>query len=158
MNRFPVVIFILFSILVLISCTQTQAPPAAPPDTRVIDQKAISDSETAWVAEWKAQDLEKIVGHYADDAVVMDPDVPAVKGKDAIRKQRQGDFGAIARNLIRNLEEQKKLKQALLISKLKGEVPQSDFEEANALFDDEIATLKLKIAERTVRERRLTIC
>ena len=73
------------SSMVMISCTQTQPTPAAQPDTRIADTKAISDSEAAWAADWKAQDLEKILGYYTDDAIVMEPGMPAMKGKDAIR-------------------------------------------------------------------------
>jgi uncharacterized protein (TIGR02246 family) len=85
MNRYSFALFLVMSFLVLISCTQTQAPPAAQPDMHLADQKAISDGEVAWVAEWKSRDLEKIVGHYADDAIVMEAGMSAMKGKDAIR-------------------------------------------------------------------------
>jgi uncharacterized protein (TIGR02246 family) len=71
--------------MVVISCTQTQPAATAQPDTRIADQKAILDGEAVWVADWKARDLEKIVSHYTDDAIVMEPDMPAMKGKDAIR-------------------------------------------------------------------------
>ncbi len=57
----------------------------APPDTRAIDEKAITDGEAAWVADWKSKDLEKIVSHYADDAIFMTAGMPAMKGKDATR-------------------------------------------------------------------------
>ena len=80
-----VVLLMVVSWMVMIGCSQTKATPTAQPDTRIADQKAISDGEAAWVADWKARDLEKIVGYYADDAVLMEPDVPAIKGKDAIR-------------------------------------------------------------------------
>jgi uncharacterized protein (TIGR02246 family) len=59
------------------------APPS--PDTRAADEKAIRDGEAAWVAEFKAKDLDKIVGHYADAATFMSPGEPIAKGKDAIR-------------------------------------------------------------------------
>jgi uncharacterized protein (TIGR02246 family) len=71
--------------MAVISCTQTQPTPTAQPDTRIADRKAISEVEVAWVAAWKERDIEKVVGNYADDAIVMDPNTPAMKGKDAIR-------------------------------------------------------------------------
>jgi ketosteroid isomerase-like protein len=82
MNRLPAVLTLVL-LLSLAACTQ--APPAAPPDTRAADQKTIMDGETAWSADMNSKDIEKIVSHYADDAILMDPDMPATKGKDAIR-------------------------------------------------------------------------
>jgi hypothetical protein len=81
----------------------------------------------------------------------LNPDPEALKQFPAILaevwKQRQGDSDAIAKSLARNLDDHKKLKQALLVAKLKGEIPQSDYEQANALFDNEIATLESNYAE-----------
>jgi len=84
-TRFSVALLMVVSCMAVIGCTQTQPTPTSQPDTRIADQKAISDGEAAWSAAWKARDIEKIVGNYADDAIVMDPDTPAIKGKDAIR-------------------------------------------------------------------------
>jgi len=69
--------------VLLFGCAQ--APPPAPPDTRAADEKAIRDSETAWVKEFAAKDMDKIVAHYADDATVMLSGAPTMTGKDAIR-------------------------------------------------------------------------
>jgi uncharacterized protein (TIGR02246 family) len=71
--------------LLLSSLGCTQAPPPVPPDTRAADQKAIADMEAAWVPAWQAKDVDKIVAVYAADAVVMQPDMPAMKGTEAIR-------------------------------------------------------------------------
>jgi uncharacterized protein (TIGR02246 family) len=62
------------------ACQQTA------PDTHDADVKAISDNEAQWNADYKAKDLDKIVSHYADDAVLMVPGQPTDKGKDAISK------------------------------------------------------------------------
>jgi uncharacterized protein (TIGR02246 family) len=59
------------------ACSDTPAPAA--------DQKAIKDGEVTWASDWAAKDLDKIVSHYADDADVLNPDMPIMKGKDAIR-------------------------------------------------------------------------
>lgn len=83
MNRFSAVVLMLVLFLSLTACTQ--APPSASPDTRAADQKAISDGEAAWNADWASKDLERIVSHYADDAIVMVTDMPEMKGKDAFR-------------------------------------------------------------------------
>ena len=61
-----------------------QAPPPAPPDTRAADETAIRDMETAWVKEFAAKDLDKIVAHYADDGTVLLSNTPTMSGKDAI--------------------------------------------------------------------------
>ncbi len=69
--------------VLLFGCAQ--APPPAPPDTRAADEKAIRDMETAWVKEFAAKDMDKIVAHYADDATVLLANAPAMVGKDAFR-------------------------------------------------------------------------
>jgi uncharacterized protein (TIGR02246 family) len=68
--------------MLLGGCSDTPAPA---PDTSAADQKAIRDGEAAWPGYWTAKDLDKIVSLYADDASVMIPDMPLLKGKDAIR-------------------------------------------------------------------------
>jgi uncharacterized protein (TIGR02246 family) len=59
-------------------------PPPAP-DTRAADEKNIREGETAWNADFTAKDVDKVLNHYADDAVLMMPGMPAAKGKDSIR-------------------------------------------------------------------------
>jgi uncharacterized protein (TIGR02246 family) len=68
--------------LLVFGCAQ--APPA-PPDTRAADEQAIRDMETAWVKEFAAKDMDKIVAHYADDGTVLLSNAPTMVGKDAIR-------------------------------------------------------------------------
>jgi uncharacterized protein (TIGR02246 family) len=60
-----------------------QAPPA-PPDTHDADVKAISDAEAEWSKATAANDIEKAIGYYADDAVLIAPGGDAVQGKQAI--------------------------------------------------------------------------
>jgi uncharacterized protein (TIGR02246 family) len=69
-----------------------QAPPAATvlPDTHDDDVKAISDNETQWNQDWAAKDVDKILAHYADDAILMAPGAEAAKGKDAIKSGLSG--------------------------------------------------------------------
>ncbi len=69
--------------VLLFGCAQ--APPPAPPDTRAADEKAIRDMETAWVKEFAAKDMDKIVAHYADDAAILLSNAPTMVGKDAFR-------------------------------------------------------------------------
>ena len=68
--------------VLLAGCSDTPAPPA---DTSAADQKAIKDGEIAWNSDFAAKDADKLAGHYADDASLMMPGLPLVKGKDAIR-------------------------------------------------------------------------
>ena len=55
---------------------------------------------------------------------------------------RQGDNETAPRRLTARLQDQKHLKTALLRAKLRGEVSQGDFEQANTEFGDEIAALE----------------
>jgi uncharacterized protein (TIGR02246 family) len=58
-------------------------------DTHDADVKALGDTEAQWNNDFGARDLEKIASHYAEDAVVMTPGAPAMKGKDTIHKGLQ---------------------------------------------------------------------
>jgi len=48
------------------------------------DVKAIQDNEAQWNQDWSSKDADKILAHYADDAVLMVPGTPASSGKAAI--------------------------------------------------------------------------
>jgi len=50
------------------------------------DIKALRDTETQWNQEYVFKDVDKIMAHYADDAVLMAPGTPISKGKAAIHK------------------------------------------------------------------------
>lgn len=72
------------------ACSNQPAAPAAPPDTRAADEAAIRAADASF-AQWAlAKDLDKCVSLYADDAVAFAPDMPAVIGKDNIRKFLSG--------------------------------------------------------------------
>jgi uncharacterized protein (TIGR02246 family) len=55
-------------------------------EARNANARSIRESEAGWARAWAAKDIDKIVSHYADDAVVELADVPIMSGKDAIRK------------------------------------------------------------------------
>jgi uncharacterized protein (TIGR02246 family) len=59
------------------------------PDTRDADAKALKDNEAQWNLDWAAKDIDKVMAHYADNAVLMTPGTPVASGKDAIRKGLQ---------------------------------------------------------------------
>ena len=50
------------------------------------DVKALRDTDTAWAAACKAKDLDKCVGFYADNAVMLEPGSPIKTTKAAIRE------------------------------------------------------------------------
>jgi uncharacterized protein (TIGR02246 family) len=73
--------------LIIAGCSQAPAPA---PDTRAADEKTIREGEIAWNADFAAKDADKIVGHYADAAMLMAPGQPPAQGKDAIRASLNG--------------------------------------------------------------------
>jgi len=78
MKRFATLCTITAITLTMTACNQT-------PDTHDADVKAIQDSEAQWNQEYAAKDNDKIVAHYADDAILMVPGTPSTSGKEAIR-------------------------------------------------------------------------
>src|SRR4029077_19179621 len=62
-------------------------------------------------------------------------------------ERAQGDAEKNTRKITARLEEQKRLKSELLRAKLRGEVCQPDYEQANAEFNREIAALDRQLRE-----------
>jgi uncharacterized protein (TIGR02246 family) len=54
-------------------------------DTHDADVKALKDGEVQWNQDYASKNVDKIVSHYAGDAVLMAPGMPATTGKDPIR-------------------------------------------------------------------------
>ena len=74
--------------LAMSACRQVPPTPAAAvPDTHNSDIKTITDDEVQWNSDWAAKDGARILGHYADNAVLMASGIEALKGKDAIRPE-----------------------------------------------------------------------
>jgi uncharacterized protein (TIGR02246 family) len=82
--------------LLLTNCNQ------AAPDTRDADAKSLRDNETQWNQDWVSKDIDKLMAHYADDAVLMTTGGAASSGKDAIRKA----FGEMVRDPAMSLKFQ----------------------------------------------------
>jgi uncharacterized protein (TIGR02246 family) len=61
-------------------------PAAPPPDTRAADAEAIHRLEVQWSRDSEDKNLEALVAHYSEDAIVYSPDSAPLRGKDAIRK------------------------------------------------------------------------
>ena len=72
------------------ACNKPPAAPAAPPDTRAADEAAIRANDAAFIQWALAKDLDKCVSLYEDDAVAFAPGMPAVIGKDNLRKFMAG--------------------------------------------------------------------
>ncbi len=68
--------------LVLAGCNPP--PPPAVPDTHDADVRAITELEKQWNDDYVTKNVDKIAAYYAGDAVLMGPNSPAAKGKDAI--------------------------------------------------------------------------
>jgi len=60
-----------------------------PPVTHDADIQAIKDIEAQWNKDYAARDVDKLVAHYADGAVLMTPGAPPSAGTDAIRTALQ---------------------------------------------------------------------
>lgn len=55
-----------------------------PADTHDADVQAIRAVETQWNQDYGARDVSKLMGHYADDAVLIAPGMEAIVGKSSI--------------------------------------------------------------------------
>jgi uncharacterized protein (TIGR02246 family) len=56
------------------------------PDTQSSDEQAIRAADAAWLKAVQANDVDRIVSFYADDASVFPIAEPIASGKEAIRK------------------------------------------------------------------------
>ena len=61
--------------------------------------QAVRDADMAWSKAASASDLDRIVSFYADDATLLSPNAPVVKGKDAIRKEWDGIMKGFGKTL-----------------------------------------------------------
>ena len=53
---------------------------------RQTEAQAIRDTETQWNQDWVSKDVDRVAGHYADDAVLMVPGMGSTVGAQNIRK------------------------------------------------------------------------
>jgi len=75
------------------ACTPSgQGTPSATAATS--DEAAIRAGTDSWTTAYNAGDVDKIVALYADDAVLMPPNVQALPGHAAIRKYLTADVAA----------------------------------------------------------------
>ena len=75
---------LLISVWILGLAGCATAPPAPAVDAAAEEGK-IRQAESTNLKNWAAKDVEGLLGFYADDATLMTPGMPAMKGKDAMR-------------------------------------------------------------------------
>jgi uncharacterized protein (TIGR02246 family) len=78
-------IFLIAQVLLFLSCNQAK-----------VDKKAEGEKVMQLSKEWSqaasAGDVEKIIGYWADDAVVISAGQPVLNGKQAIRKMVEESY------------------------------------------------------------------
>jgi ketosteroid isomerase-like protein len=79
--RSQLILFCVLAALLLATGCQ-QAPPVAA-DTHDADVQAIKNTLGDW--QKAGNDLDKVVGFYADDASLLPPEAPIASGKEAIK-------------------------------------------------------------------------
>lgn len=93
----PVVRYFACCMLLALVCGCGSRLPAV--DTRA-EEAAIREADAVWLKALDAKQLDSVMPFYADDASVLGPNVPAVTGKDAIRKFWSDEFApAVALSL-----------------------------------------------------------
>jgi uncharacterized protein (TIGR02246 family) len=78
MKTKPLVLSICFALL-----SFALAGTASAADTKI--EQALRDLDAQWSAAAGAKDLDKTVSYYSNDAIVMPPNAPAARTKEAIR-------------------------------------------------------------------------
>lgn len=79
----------LFALLLTEGCQQAGE---VAPGSHEADIKALHDVEIAEEQAWISKDIEKALGFYADDAIVMSPNMPAIIGKENLRAYMKALF------------------------------------------------------------------
>lgn len=74
----------LLTLLILCGCKEGQ-------DTRKEEEKLMQMSRD-WSKLAATDSIEKILSYWADDAIIMQPGLPTLKGKTAIRDMVEGSF------------------------------------------------------------------
>jgi uncharacterized protein (TIGR02246 family) len=79
----------LFALLLTQGCQQQVREVA---HSHEADIKALRDVEIAEEQAWISKDIEKALGFFANDAILMFPNMPAIVGKDNIRAYIKASF------------------------------------------------------------------
>src|SRR5579862_8606873 len=81
MQRVIAALFTTAVVALLTGCNEM-----ATADNHDADIKALKDGEAQWNQDFASKDADKIAAHYTDDAVLMNPGMPASQGREAVRK------------------------------------------------------------------------
>src|SRR2546426_7699860 len=76
----------LFACFVGLPGCQQQTAPTPPSDTRAADEAAVRAASAEWAKVVAAEDLEKTLSYYAEDASMIPPNAAIVTGSEADRK------------------------------------------------------------------------
>jgi len=87
------VVAVLPLLFVLASCAYPPSTASFPAPKR--ESQGIDATRNAYVTAWKAADADRIAELYAEDALVMYPNQPAVIGRGAIRDYFKAFFGEL---------------------------------------------------------------
>src|SRR5258708_34847642 len=79
MSRYKTVLMLILAAGCCVSCKNE------PIDTRAQDERAIRTADAATLKAAQANDVDRAVANYADDADWLPPNAPIVHGKTAIR-------------------------------------------------------------------------
>src|SRR5205085_9170178 len=69
----------------LLSLAGCASAPPTPTVDAAAEEAKIRQAEAANLKNWASRDVEGLLGFYTDDATLMTPGMPAMKGKDAMR-------------------------------------------------------------------------
>ena len=83
-------LFLLLLLLVVSSACQQEMAQ----DKRVAEEATIKALDTEWSKAAGSKNVDKTVSYYADDAILMPSNSPALTGKEAIRGMWQAMLGA----------------------------------------------------------------
>jgi uncharacterized protein (TIGR02246 family) len=83
---------LLFVLLLLLFTFACQTQTSADTDTRAADEATLRKLDDDWSKAAAAKDVEKTASFYSDDALVMPPNSPVLKGKDAAREMWKSMF------------------------------------------------------------------
>ena len=99
------------------ACSKTEAPAAdaaanSPASASVspADIMAVKALDSAWFAHYNANHPDSLAALYADDAVVMIPGMPMIRGRAAIQDGYRKDMGEMAKaGYINNVGKQSEI-------------------------------------------------
>lgn len=84
-----VVPYLVLLLFVLPGCVDDAPPPAEAVDVAAAEQTLMQRSRD-WAATVAAGDMEAALNYWADDAVILAPGMPPIRGRDAIREYLAG--------------------------------------------------------------------